>query len=114
YLLSTSFFFSSRRPHTIFSRDWSSDVCSADLGRARRGWPDPARRGAFSGTPRPRRLARLARLAAAAAPAAGQRPAGRRHGRRQPIGRASCSARDGSSVLTPPFRTSHLAPTPLP
>src|SRR6266511_2468028 len=27
-----SFFFSSRRRHTIFSRDWSSDVCSSDLG----------------------------------------------------------------------------------
>src|SRR5690606_41163583 len=26
------FFFSSRRRHTIFSRDWSSDVCSSDLG----------------------------------------------------------------------------------
>src|SRR5690606_40634325 len=26
-------FFSSRRPHTIFSRDWSSDVCSSDLGQ---------------------------------------------------------------------------------
>src|SRR5690606_39684096 len=25
------FFFSSRRPHTRFSRDWSSDVCSSDL-----------------------------------------------------------------------------------
>src|SRR6266511_5167122 len=25
------FFFSSRRLHTIFSRDWSSDVCSSDL-----------------------------------------------------------------------------------
>src|SRR5690606_41041020 len=24
-------FFSSRRRHTIFSRDWSSDVCSSDL-----------------------------------------------------------------------------------
>src|SRR5690606_39629944 len=28
------FFFSSRRRHTRFSRDWSSDVCSSDLG----GW----------------------------------------------------------------------------
>src|SRR5690606_39694098 len=28
------FFFSSRRRHTRFSRDWSSDVCSSDL-RAR-------------------------------------------------------------------------------
>src|SRR5690606_40571538 len=34
------FFFSSRRRHTRFSRDWSSDVCSSDLfgasGLARR------------------------------------------------------------------------------
>src|SRR5690606_41196850 len=28
-----SFFFSSRRRHTRFSRDWSSDVCSSDLAR---------------------------------------------------------------------------------
>src|SRR5690606_25481580 len=27
------FFFSSRRRHTRFSRDWSSDVCSSDLQR---------------------------------------------------------------------------------
>src|SRR5690606_40708489 len=27
------YFFSSRRRHTRFSRDWSSDVCSSDLGR---------------------------------------------------------------------------------
>src|SRR5690606_40825131 len=26
-------FFSSRRRHTRFSRDWSSDVCSSDLAR---------------------------------------------------------------------------------
>src|SRR5690606_40922022 len=26
------FVFSSRRRHTSFSRDWSSDVCSSDLG----------------------------------------------------------------------------------
>src|SRR5690606_40723680 len=26
------FFFASRRRHTRFSRDWSSDVCSSDLG----------------------------------------------------------------------------------
>src|SRR5690606_39898916 len=33
------FFFSSRRRHTRFSRDWSSDVCSSDLvgGSAARG-----------------------------------------------------------------------------
>src|SRR5690606_40116560 len=30
------FFFSSRRRHTRFSRDWSSDVCSSDLCYFRR------------------------------------------------------------------------------
>src|SRR5690606_40582730 len=30
--LAVAFFFSSRRRHTRFSRDWSSDVCSSDLG----------------------------------------------------------------------------------
>src|SRR2546429_6128969 len=28
------FFFSSRRRHTRCSRDWSSDVCSSDLGES--------------------------------------------------------------------------------
>src|SRR5690606_39727311 len=31
------FFFSSRRRHTRFSRDWSSDVCSSDLWRPATG-----------------------------------------------------------------------------
>src|SRR5690606_40021328 len=30
-MLMSFFFFSSRRRHTRFSRDWSSDVCSSDL-----------------------------------------------------------------------------------
>src|SRR5690606_39278546 len=43
------FFFSSRRRHTRFSRDWSSDVCSSDLPRPdplppRRGHPEAERR----------------------------------------------------------------------
>src|SRR5256884_879536 len=36
------FFFSSRRRHTRCSRDWSSDVCSSDLGMRRKTamcWP---------------------------------------------------------------------------
>src|SRR5690606_39903366 len=42
------FFFSSRRRHTRFSRDWSSDVCSSDLpsrqsGRASRRQATSAR-----------------------------------------------------------------------
>src|SRR5690606_40673754 len=32
FTCSVLFFFSSRRRHTSFSRDWSSDVCSSDLG----------------------------------------------------------------------------------
>src|SRR5699024_12193887 len=31
------FFFSSRRRHTRSKRDWSSDVCSSDLGNRARG-----------------------------------------------------------------------------
>src|SRR5690606_7716556 len=37
------FFFSSRRRHTRFSRDWSSDVCSSDLERGR----SVSKRGSF-------------------------------------------------------------------
>src|SRR5216683_7301865 len=33
------FFFSSRRRHTRSDRDWSSDVCSSDLGRQPEGIP---------------------------------------------------------------------------
>src|SRR2546430_11149588 len=35
-----TFFFSSRRRHTRFDCDWSSDVCSSDLGRQRHRPPD--------------------------------------------------------------------------
>src|SRR6267143_4852783 len=33
------FFFSSRRRHTRWNCDWSSDVCSSDLGGERRWYP---------------------------------------------------------------------------
>src|SRR5690606_40533443 len=36
------FFFSSRRRHTRFSRDWSSDVCSSDLDGSADLVPDRA------------------------------------------------------------------------
>src|SRR6266511_574191 len=36
-IYSLFFFVSSRRRHTRFSRDWSSDVCSSDLTRLRVG-----------------------------------------------------------------------------
>src|SRR2546422_6731114 len=39
FMISVFFFFSSRRRHTRCSRDWSSDVCSSDLGTvAERAW----------------------------------------------------------------------------
>src|SRR5947209_3300769 len=42
------FFFSSRRRHTRYWRDWSSDVCSSDLtGRRGRGWAFPLVAGAW-------------------------------------------------------------------
>src|SRR5256886_5367684 len=36
-MLTRLFFFSSRRRHTRFDCDWSSDVCSSDLGAYTRG-----------------------------------------------------------------------------
>src|SRR5256886_11639741 len=38
------FFFSSRRRHTRFDCDWSSDVCSSDLAAAPRAISDPKKR----------------------------------------------------------------------
>src|SRR5438105_15750826 len=49
-----SFFFSSRRRHTRSTRDWSSDVCSSDLGTQRLPrvvGPGRARLMIFSGEP---------------------------------------------------------------
>src|SRR5690606_32497838 len=39
---SCRFFFPSRRRHTIFSRDWSSDVCSSDLQYVAEVYPPSA------------------------------------------------------------------------
>src|SRR5437870_13658374 len=53
--MTLSFFFSSRRRHTRWPRDWSSDVCSSDL-KAREA----------AARQRPRRLRSPLRLAAVA------------------------------------------------
>src|SRR5690606_39812059 len=42
-----TFFFSSRRRHTRFSRDWSSDVCSSDLMKAGRKGPGQMKQSYF-------------------------------------------------------------------
>src|SRR3989454_6369559 len=57
--MSSVFFFSSRRRHTRLQGDWSSDVCSSDLGRE---YQEPMRPHLLS----------LWGLLACAAPAAGQ------------------------------------------
>src|SRR5690606_40302019 len=57
-----SFFFSSRRRHTRFSRDWSSDVCSSDLtvSSERRGLTvNDAPEDKLEATPAPARRPRL-------------------------------------------------------
>src|SRR5690606_39609294 len=47
YMEVTACFFSSRRRHTRFSRDWSSDVCSSDLPLTKDhkpNWPEEYQR----------------------------------------------------------------------
>src|SRR5437016_9543693 len=79
------FFFSSRRRHTRLVSDWSSDVCSSDLHRAR--GPRPGARG--SRRPPPRALPRRPRKARGGA-APRPTPRGERRGggaRRSPCRR---------------------------
>src|SRR5256886_13113266 len=90
----TVVFFSSRRRHTRFDCDWSSDVCSSDLRRCgpRAGWPRPGGGWrAAAGPPAPPswwaagpcRCRRCAR----------RTPRPGRAARRREIGRASCRER---------------------
>src|SRR5690606_40367449 len=50
------FFFSSRRRHTRFSRDWSSDVCSSDLNECGRAKPGAEAAVDIAGDTRPAEL----------------------------------------------------------
>src|SRR5690625_7772412 len=68
------FFFSSRRRHTRWPRDWSSDVCSSDLVLGRRGGCEVGAAPPGAGRRAPRRRG---------SPAAGA----------PEIGRASCRER---------------------
>src|SRR5688572_31398448 len=52
------FFFSSRRRHTRFDCDWSSDVCSSDLGERSNEKTTPAPRRGSSTSATTRRLRR--------------------------------------------------------
>src|SRR5690625_7384521 len=73
------FFFSSRRRHTRWPRDWSSDVCSSDLYRPWRGVDRDTRHQSYP----PDRLRLVSRAGR------GHRPALLR----LKIGRASCRER---------------------
>src|SRR5256886_5294694 len=90
-------FFSSRRRHTRFDCDWSSDVCSSDLRwhfatSATGSRSSSARASSSASRPRSTRISRSPRSSTAPS-----RPAGRRScspTRRAPkIGRASCRER---------------------
>src|SRR3712207_7869160 len=94
-------FFSSRRRHTRYWRDWSSDVCSSDLDRVGAHGGEPRDRGRARGSAAagPRLRAReggepAARGGAAAGAAGGV----------QEIGRASCWERVEISVVALPLK----------
>src|SRR3712207_6899993 len=81
------FFFSSGRRHTRYWRDWSSDVCSSDLGGRRSGCGAPTSAGSAG---RCRRAAgRVRRRARRGPPRRGSRA-------RPPAGRVGRAARRGS------------------
>src|SRR5437764_13630476 len=84
------FFFSSRRRHTRYIGDWSSDVCSSDLGkRRRRAGAEAGRAEAHAGG------AGAGRQGAGATEEAPRAVAGaeRRAHLADQIGRASCRER---------------------
>src|SRR5688500_20371496 len=82
------FFFSSRRRHTRLQGDWSSDVCSSDLGGDRRL---RAHAGLGGGAGRQGPVLLRAAPALFERPGPAERAAGDRHGTQ--IGRASCRER---------------------
>src|SRR3712207_8523117 len=109
-----SVFFSSRRRHTRYWRDWSSDVCSSDLvpraaerlrQAARRGGDDRARRLERQQLQRQRgavdHLAPTPRVRALAEPAVPVQ-----------IGRASCRERVYISVAAASLKKKRSPPPP--
>src|SRR5688500_20025061 len=82
-LSSNLFFFSSRRRHTRLQGDWSSDVCSSDLGRIVR-----KRLLVFVDQPHGVRHALSQQVETAAAHV--EQPVGIAHHVMNEIGRASC------------------------
>src|SRR5690606_14351847 len=87
-------FFSSRRRHTRFSRDWSADVCSSDLGGRITGLGMAGRCSAARDSHEPTDTAHHPGRRTGELPAeAGAGKADAAGGDRREIGRASCRER---------------------
>src|SRR5690606_41195346 len=97
------FFFSSRRRHTRFSRDWSSDVCSSDLdqrrGRAGHGGRERRTRAVAAEPPARPEQGGADEQAAVHVTPGGQRPRGPEHRRRSEERRVGkeCTTRRATS-----------------
>src|SRR5207253_8286490 len=88
------FFFSSRRRHTRWPRDWSSDVCSSDLGQRSNALDDlGAGPRSDKGAPLGGHLATEPDLRNESAGRRPQLSPSDRNQRRREIGRASCRER---------------------
>src|SRR5690606_40018123 len=89
------FFFSSRRRHTRFSRDWSSDVCSSDLGFRGEALPSIGSVARLSMRSRPRGADSAAEIVVDGGRVSPVRPVAANHGTmvEVQIGRASCRER---------------------
>src|SRR2546427_7742935 len=102
------FFFSSRRRHTRFDCDWSSDVCSSDLSRAGSCVPVPRSRDAQKRHSLVR-LRRRSELERANTCIRAARRATRRRGERNDAGSVPYAA-----VMTTRRRRIHLARIVIP
>src|SRR5205814_4489222 len=89
------FFFSSRRRHTRCLSDWSSDVCSSDLGwrASRRNSGTSVGKGFAGGMKR----WNFGGLRATHGASVSHRSIGSTGGRQDQIGRASCRDREASA-----------------
>src|SRR5580704_17490668 len=94
FILWIVFFFSSRRRHTSWTGDWSSDVCSSDLARAR-----PRRRARSDRSRRRPRRRPTSRRGAPRLPAAQLV-----HGQFAPLDRPRLGVGDAVSERRPPER----------
>src|SRR5690606_40213491 len=91
FLLYFFFFFSSRIRHTIFSRDWSSDVCSSDLSQRHQMRPGIGRIQLGRRKAEPAVISRVAQDHDGMAVECGKRGTDQRLA--DEIGRASCRER---------------------